>query len=299
MGGRWWGEVDDEESIATVHKALDLGVNLIDTADVYGFGRSEKVLGKALGARRKDILLATKVGLRYNNKGKVRNDLSRAHILQAIDASLERLQTDYIDLYQIHWPDPKTPIEETVEALQECVEAGKVRYLGASNLTPEQLADYRRYSPIETLQPPLNLFERQTEVRLLPICLKENVGVLIYSPLCRGLLSGKFEADHEFEDTLRKHDPLFQGETFKRNLAVVDQLKVVAEQHNKTVAQLAVAWVLAHSAVSVALCGGRRPAHIADNVGAANWGLSDEDLKRIDQILVNTQPIDEAKTDPV
>lgn len=289
MGGRWWGPANDADSIATIHTALDLGINLVDTADVYGFGRSEKLLGQALTTRRDDVVIASKVGLRWNNRGQIKNDLSREYILGAIDESLRRLRTDYLDLYQVHWPDPHTPVEETVEALTACVEAGKVRYLGASNLSPEQLLEYRKYGRVETLQPPLNLFERQAEVQLLPICLKENIGVLSYSALCRGLLTGKFKPDHVFHEKVRKGHPLFQGATFKRNVAIVDRLREMASDRQKTVGQLAVAWVLAHSAISTALCGARKPQQIEENVSAANCVLTDEELKRIEMILVNTQ----------
>ncbi len=285
MGGRWWGPTNDADSVAVIHKALDLGINLFDTADIYGFGHSEKLLRQALSGRRQDVIISTKVGLRWNNKGKVWHDLSPQHITRAVDASLDRLGTDYIDLYQVHWPDPKVPVEKTAAALNKCVEVGKVRCLGVSNLSPEQMAEYREYGRFETCQPPLNLFQRHAEVAVLPFCVQENMGVLSYSTLCRGLLSGRFKKDDEIKETVRKQDPLFGGEAYVRNLAVVQQLKEFAAAYGKTVAQLAVAWVLAHFGLTSALCGARREAQLEENVGAAGWRLRHEEIKKVDEIM--------------
>lgn len=288
MGGRWWGATDDQTATAAIEQALDLGINLVDTADVYGFGHSETLLGKALGPRRKNVVLATKVGLRWNNKGKVRHDLSPRHIAAAIDASLERLQTDTVDIYQAHWPDPETPIEATAEALLKCVEAGKVRFLGLSNHSPEQIAAFRGHGRFDVCQPPLNLFERHAEVGVLPYCFRENIGVLAYSPLCRGLLSGKFRPGQEYAESIRRNDPLFNGRALARNVAVVAKLREFAQGHERTVSQLAFAWALAHSGVTTALCGARKPGHFKENALAADWRLSYEQLREIDKILAET-----------
>jgi len=288
MGGRWWGDVDDAQSVATIEKALELGINFFDTADIYGFGHSEKLLAQALGERRQGVIIATKGGLRWNNKGKIRNDLSREHILNAVDESLKRLNTDYIDLYQVHWPDPNTSVEETMAALNQCVEAGKVRHIGASNLTVGLLAEYRKYGEVVSLQPPLNLFERQAELQLLPTCFKENIAILIYSPLARGLLSGKFSANKEITEPVRKKDPFFSGDTFKRNLNIVENLNELAAEQQKSVAQLAIAWVLAHTPVTVALCGARKPNQIVESAQAAEWQLDSAVLEAIERTLVTT-----------
>ncbi len=289
MGGRWWGPTDDETAVAAINQAFSLGINLIDTADIYGFGHSESLLGEVLGSRRKNVILATKVGLRWNNKGKVRHDLSPEHIAMAIDASLKRLKTDYVDIYQVHWPDPEVPIEATAEALLECVESGKVRFLGFSNHAPKLMNEFRKHGQFDVCQPPLNLFERHAEVGVLPYCYKKNVGVLVYSPLCRGLLSGGFKVGQEFNESLRRNDPFFNGKVFERNLAVVAKLKEFAEEHNRTVSQLALAWILAHSGVTTALCGARKPEHFSENVGAADWKLSYAQLEQIEKILITSQ----------
>ncbi len=285
MGGRWWGKTDDKASLATIRKALELGINFIDTADIYGFGHSESLLGQALQSRRDQAYIATKVGLRWNNKGKVRHDLSPAHIFKALDSSLERLQTDYIDLYQVHWPDPAVPAEETVAALNHCVQSGKVRFLGVSNFSTDLCDTYRQLGPFVTVQPPLNLFERHAEVRILPHAHTQDLGVLAYSPLCRGLLTGRFKVGDSIAESVRKRDPLFQGTSFERNLAVVAKLRGLAGEFEKSPAQLALAWVLNHAAVTTAICGARRPEQVEESVGAADWHLDEPSLKDVDQIL--------------
>jgi len=289
MGGRWWGQPDDKQSVRTIQKAVDLGIHFFDTADFYGFGHSEELLAKALGKKRKDVFIATKVGLRWNKKGKIRHDLSREYIAKAVDASLQRLQTDVIDLYQIHWPDVDTPIEETAEALMKCVQSGKVKFLGASNLSLQQLEAYRKLIPLAVLQPPLNLFERNAEVQLLPVCHKENIGVVNYSTLCKGLLTGTFNVNSELKETVRRRDPLFNGKTFERNLRIIQRLKDYAANFERTVTELAIAWVLAHPAVSCALCGARRPEHLDDQIKAANWHLTHVDLQEIEKIVTQTE----------
>jgi len=288
MGGRWWGPVNDQQATLAIEEALDAGINFIDTADVYGFGHSETLLGKTLGARRKDIVLCSKVGLRWNNKGKVRHDLSPGHIFKAIDASLQRLQTDYLDVYFVHWPDPEVPVARTVAALQKCVEAGKVRHLGFSNLSAKEMSAYREFAEFSVCQPPLNLFERYAEVAMLPYCAQHNIGIATYSPLCRGLLAGGLSADDEIKESVRKRDPLFHGATFHRNMSIVAQLKELAAAHDATVAQLAIAWVLTHHGIHLAICGARKPGQLQENVKVAEMQLEHQLLRDIDAILTTT-----------
>jgi aryl-alcohol dehydrogenase-like predicted oxidoreductase len=288
MAGHWWGRPDDAASRATIQKALQLGINFVDTADVYGFGYSETLLATALGSSRHDVVIASKVGLRWNNKGKVRHDLTSRHIARAAEASLQRLKTDYIDIYQIHWPDPDAPLEGTMTALLKLRDAGKVRFIGASNFSPDQIAALQQYGPIHTLQPPLNLFERHAELRLLPYCCREHIAVIAYSPLCRGLLSGKFTADDVFVEAVRKRDPLFNGSSYQRNVRVVAALADIASESGKTVGQLALAWVLSHLGVDVALSGARQPAQIVASAAAAGWQLAPDIVRRIDSVLYST-----------
>ncbi|MFT8670976.1 aldo/keto reductase [Acetobacter orientalis] len=292
IGGSMWGGPDDENAARTIDKALDLGINVIDTAPVYGFGHSEDVIGRALEGKRDRVILATKVGLNWQD-GEVFRDSRPARIAQEVEDSLRRLRTDHIDLYQVHWPDPKTPIEETARALEKLVKAGKVRALGVSNFSPEQMDEFAQFSPLATIQPPYNLFERDIEKDVLPYAVKNNLAVLAYGPLCRGLLSGRMTADRQFEgDDLRRTDPKFQQPRFGQYLKAVEDLKAIANKHNKSMLALAIRWVL-DKGPTIALWGARKPEQISGIDDAFGWKLDEADLKAIDAILAQdiTSPV--------
>ncbi len=247
MGGSMWGGSDEGEAIRTIHAALEQGINLIDTAPVYGFGKSEEIVGRALAerGRREDVILATKVGLQWRDWEVVRNS-SRQRILSEIEDSLRRLKTSYIDLYQVHWPDPLVPIEETAEVLAALYRQGKIRAIGVSNYSPRQMEEFRAVAPLHSTQPPYNLFEREIERDVLPAARQTHLGVLAYGALCRGLLSGRMRANSQFQgDDLRRIDPKFQPPRYAEYLKAVDRLNQFA-QHNygKGVLELAVRWLL-------------------------------------------------------
>jgi aryl-alcohol dehydrogenase-like predicted oxidoreductase len=289
MGGWMWGGTDERESIRTIHAALDQGINLIDTAPVYGFGRSEEIVGEALRqrGRRESIILATKVGL-YWKDGKVERNSTRQRILQELEDSLRRLQTDYIDIYQVHWPDPLVTIEETAATLRELYEQGKIRAIGVSNYSPEQMARFRAIAPLHTIQPPYNLFEREIERDVLPFALGRGLTSLTYGALCRGLLSGAMRADRRFaKDDMRKTtDPKFQAPHFAEYLDAVSMLDAFArENYGKRVIHLAVRWLLDQPGVGVALWGARRPEQLAPIGEVIGWSLGKSDLAAIDAIL--------------
>jgi aryl-alcohol dehydrogenase-like predicted oxidoreductase len=300
MGGGW-GQTDDRESIAAVRRALDLGINFFDTADIYGFGHSEEMLAEALGSRRKDVILATKVGLAWDEHGCLFRSSSRHHIMNAVEASLRRLRTDYIDLYQIHWPDSYTSFEITMKTMDDLVKSGKVRYVGVSNFTVRHIKECMNIGPIHSLQPPYNMFMRDAERGLLTFCKKNGIGVVAYGPLAYGLLTGKFTKETEFPKTdwrsgelfpdpgdWQKHIDLFHGKQFRRNLHIVERVKKIADKHGKTVGQLAIAWVLSNPSITSAIVGAKRPSQIEENVGGAGWWISKEELLRIDEILDKT-----------
>src|SRR5437764_3262534 len=230
IGGWMWGGTDEAESIATIRAALDRGINLIDTAPVYGFGRSEEIVGKALseGHLRSRVLIATKAGLEWSG-GRVFRNASRARILQESEDSLRRLRTDHIDIYQVHWPDPLVTIEESAEAMRTLFEQGKIRAIGVSNFSVKQMERFRRIAPLHVLQPPYNLFERGIETDLLPYCRRNKIAIFGYGALCRGLLSGHMRPDSKFErDDVPRVDPKFQPPRFAQYLAAVERLDQLA-----------------------------------------------------------------------
>lgn len=291
IGGWRWGGADDGESIRTIHAALDKGINLLDSAPVYGFGHSEEIVGQAikqLGCRDK-VIIATKVGLQWS-KGLVLRNASRARVMKEIEDSLRRLQTSYIDIYQVHWPDPRIPVEETAEAMNQLHREGKIRAVGVSNYSPSDMERFRSVAPLHLDQPPYNLFERQSEADVLPYVRENNIVALTYGCLCRGLLSGRMRADTMFHgDDLRKADLKFQPPTNAQYLRAVERLDQFAQEHYcKRVLDLAVRWVLDQPGVTVALWGARRPEQISAVDGVEGWKLDASALKAIDRILSET-----------
>ncbi len=288
MGGVQWGGTDDDESVRTIHAALDLGVTLIDTAPAYGAGHSEEVVGRAIAERggRDRIVIATKVGLEQVGDGVVRNS-TRKQLFAEIEVSLRRLRTDYIDLYQVHWPDLDTAYEETAEALLALKRAGKIRAIGVSNYSIAAMDRFHRVAPLSSVQPPLNLFERQSEKDILAWCRAHGVATLTYGALCRGLLGGAIDERTKFEgDDLRKTDPKFQPPRFAQYLEAVKLLDRFAhDRYGKGVLALAVRWVLDTPGVSVALWGVRHPAELEPIDDAIGWHLDDEARAYIDEVI--------------
>jgi aryl-alcohol dehydrogenase-like predicted oxidoreductase len=291
MGGYQWGGADDDESVRTIHAALDLGINLIDTAPAYGFGHSEEVVGRAIAERgpRDDVILATKAGLERGGDLLYRNS-TRRQIFEEVELSLRRLRTDYIDLYQVHWPDPATPIEETAEAMRDLQRAGKIRAVGVSNYSIEDMDHFSRVTRLASAQPPLNLFEREAQSVVLPWCRAHDVATLTYGALCRGLLSGAIDRNTRFEgDDLRKVDPKFQAPRFAQYLEAVTLLDRYAhDRYGKSVLALSVRWVLDQPGVSVALWGARHPAELAPLQDVVDWRLDEEALRYIDEVIAHS-----------
>jgi aryl-alcohol dehydrogenase-like predicted oxidoreductase len=289
IGGWMWGGTDEAESIATIRAAFTHGINVVDTAPVYGFGRSEEIVGKALAdGLREKALIATKCGLEWHD-GKITRNGSRECILRGVEDSLKRLRTDRIDIYQVHWPDPSRPIAETARAMRELYEQGTIRAIGVSNFSVKQMNEIRSVSPLHVLQPPYNLFERAIEKEILPYCKKHSIATLGYGVLCRGLLSGRMRADTKFSgDDLRRHDPKFQPDRFPQYLAAVERLDQFArERYGTHVIDLAVRWVL-DQGVTTALWGARRPDQLAPIEPAMGWSLDAAAKAEIDRILAET-----------
>jgi aryl-alcohol dehydrogenase-like predicted oxidoreductase len=293
IGGWMWGGSDDENAIATIHRGLDLGITLIDTAPAYGQGHSEEVVGKALaGGRRKDAVLATKAGLDWTQGDGIRRNSSRARLLREIDDSLMRLRTDYIDVYQIHWPDPSTPLAETGETLRHLYDVGKIRAIGVSNFSPAQMDELAQFAPLHTDQPPYNLFEREIEADVLPYTQRHGITTITYGALCRGLLSGKVEAARRYDgDDLRNDDPKFQEPLLDQYLRAVARLDEFARTHyNKRVIHLALRWLLDRPGVGSALWGVRRPEQLDPVAEIFDFSIGSDAMAEIDRILAESIP---------
>lgn len=292
-GGGWdyaWGPQDDAESIATIHRALDLGINWIDTAAVYGLGHSEEIVGKAIAGRRDEVIIATKCGLVWDPGSTVPYGRLKAEsIRREVEDSLRRLNIDVIDLYQIHWPNPDEDIEEAWGTVADLIREGKVRYGGVSNFSVEQLERIRPIHPVTSLQPPYSMLRREIEEEILPYCAKHNIGVIVYSPMHSGLLTGKFTRERVAQlpddDWRKTKNPSFQEPQLSANLAFVDRLRPIAARYGRTVAQLAIAWVLRRPEVTAAIVGARRPAQIEETAPAADWVLPDEVIEEIEALL--------------
>jgi aryl-alcohol dehydrogenase-like predicted oxidoreductase len=294
IGGWMWGGTDEAESIATIRAAFERGINVVDTAPVYGFGRSEEIVGKVIAESglRSQVVIATKAGLQWEG-GSVSRNASRARILREIEDSLRRLRTDYIDVYQVHWPDPLVAVEETADAMHTLFAQGKIRAIGVSNFSVGQTERFRGVAPLHVLQPPYNLFERGIEADLLPYCRKNRIAMFGYGALCRGLLSGRMQQDTVFEgDDLRRTDPKFVKPRFAQYLAAVEKLDSLAQRFGKRVIHLAIRWML-DQGITTALWGARHPSQLQPVDEVTGWSLDASAKAEIDRILRETI------TDPV
>jgi aryl-alcohol dehydrogenase-like predicted oxidoreductase len=291
-GGDWvwsWGPQDDQASVATILRAMELGVNWIDTAAVYGLGHSEEVVGWALKKLPRRPILATKCSLVWDSAKKISARLKKKSVRAEIEASLRRLGVNEIDLYQIHWPNPEADIEEGWSAMADLVKEGKVRYIGVSNFSIEQLKRIQPIHRIASLQPPYSMLKRDIESDLLGYCAANQIGVVAYSPMQKGLLTGKFQErlGHLAADDHRLQDPDFQNPRLKVHLELVERLRPIAAKHGKSVAQLAIAWVLRRPEVTSAIVGARQPSQIEETVVAGEWALSEEDNQILDKLLAD------------
>jgi aryl-alcohol dehydrogenase-like predicted oxidoreductase len=291
IGGPWqfgWGPQRDSDSIKAILESLDAGVNWLDTAPIYGFGHSEEMVAKALKKTSIRPIIATKCGLTWDDKNERIPCLKAKSILAECEASLKRLGVEVIDLYQMHWNQPDEDIEEGYEAMAKCVKAGKVRYLGVSNFTVEQLKRIIKIHPLASLQPPYSMFRRDIEKELLGFCSEHNIGVIVYSPLHKGLLTGKFTVESVATlpaDDVRQMSPDFQMPRLEVNLKYIEELKLIAKRNGHTVAQLAISWTLRKPEVTAAIVGARRAGQIKETAPAADITLPADDINEIEELL--------------
>ena len=289
IGGPWewgWGPQNDQESIESIQRALDQGINWIDTAPAYGLGHAEEIIARALKGRRQKVFIASKCGLVWDTQGKVTNNNRPESILREVEASLRRLQTDHLDLYQFHWPDAHTPIEDSWEVFIRLKEQGKIRFLGVSNFGLDLLEKCEARSHVNSLQPPYSLLDRHIEKDILPWCQKQGTGVIAYSPLQSGLLTGKFDKSRLAEDDWRRRGKYFKEPWLSKNLQFAEELKSIAIRYDKSLIHLAIAWVLMNPAVSCAIVGVRSASQVDEMLGGSGWELKKEDLAEIEQIRI-------------
>jgi len=288
-GGDWafaWGSQDDNESISAIQKALDLGMNWIDTAAVYGLGHSEEIVARALKGRSQRPYVFTKCALVWNDQREVSTVLKADSIRKELEASLRRLQVETIDLYQIHWPNPD--IEEAWTTLAELQKAGKIRYIGVSNFNVEQMQRIQKIAPITSLQPPYSMLARDVEAEILPFCQQQNIGVINYSPMVSGLLTGAMTRDRIKNlpaDDWRSRAPNFQEPLLSRNLELVELLRQIGQRHGRSPGEVAIAWTLRHPAITAAIVGGRSAKQVEGIIGAAEFRLSPKEVDEIESML--------------
>ena len=298
-----YGSVDTAQFNAAVRRALDVGINCFDTAEAYGMGVSEQALAHALGARRHDVCLVTKVGVGYPEVAN-RRDSSRGRIIASLEQSLKRLATDHVDVYLIHWPDPNTPFEETFRALDDVVRQGKARYVGVSNFRLSQLEECMKHRHIDVVQYGWNMFDRRMQREIFPWCQANGIGVMAYGSLGYGLLSGTFRPDMEFDEadwrskrgalgSLNLFRTMFGPDHFARNLQAVEEIRAIAAKYHKTVPQFALRWTLSHPAIHTGLVGFRRPEEVNENLGALGFTISPEDMAAIDAVFARNEVVTE------
>jgi len=296
MAGDRYGAIEDDEAVKAIHRALDKGVNCVDTAPAYGGGHSEEVVARALEKRRRDVILVTKCGVKPPPPGQLGplRDASRANIFREIDLSLKRLRTDWVDVLLVHWPDASTPFEETMRALEEVVSSGRVRFVGVSNFTGAMMADCMRTRRIDVSQVGYHMFDRRQEGETFPTCLREGIGVMGYGSLGHGLLTGAFTTATNFGEASRDWrgggvafgQPIFRGDNFKTNVTVAERLqREIAKPRGVPLSQIALAWVLGNPAISTALVGARTPAEVDANDAGTELDLTADERAMIDAIL--------------
>jgi aryl-alcohol dehydrogenase-like predicted oxidoreductase len=290
-GSGWraaWGPQDDDEAVGAIRRAVELGINWIDTAAVYGLGHSEELVARALKGVSERPYVFTKCSLVWDESGEVHNVLKKDSVKRECEESLRRLQTDVIDLYQIHWPNPEEDIEEGWEALAELKEEGKVRHIGVSNFDVSQMERTQKIAPVETLQPPYNMLNRGIEEEILPYCAEQDIGVIVYSPMRSGLLTGKMTRERVRSlpsDDWRRNSSDFQEPRLSKNLELVKLLEKIGREHGSSPGEVAIAWTLRHPAVTAAIVGGRRPDQVDGIIGAAGFRLGEDELDRIEAFL--------------